>query len=124
MKIGDPYLPIMQTRNDIKSGIVHELGARCPLFTANGTSPGQRLVVVGDEALLREVADLAWQIPNLVTISGTLVLRASQHDLGLDRAQDTLRLGKADTDPQQVLKRILRRMDALNMIPIVTSSAA
>lgn len=102
----------------------NELGARCPLFTVNGKSPGPRFVVVGDEAVLRKVADLAWQIPNLVAISGALVFRAAQHDLGLDRAQETLRLDEGETDPQRVFECILRRMTELNMIPIVISEAA
>lgn len=124
MNGSDTYLPIMRKRSDITNDRVHELGAQCPLFTLNGRSPGPRLVVVGDEDVLREVADLAWQFPNLVSVNGALVLRAIQNDHGLDRAQEILRLDSAETDAQTVFERILRHMTKLGMIPIVISSAA
>ncbi len=114
----------MRKRSEITIDCVHELGAQCPLFTLNGSSPGPRLVVVGDEAVLREVADLAWQYPNLVAINGSLVLRASQNDLGLDRAQETMRFNKTDTDPEQMFDQILCRMTLLGMFPFTTSNAA
>lgn len=114
----------MRKNSDITSDRVLELGARCPLFIVNGNSSGPRLVVIGDEAVLREVADLAWQMPILATINGALVLRAIQHDLGLDRAQETMRFDKTDTDPQQIFDRILCRMTMLGMFPFTTSSAA
>lgn len=122
MKRSDTYLPVMRKCSNITNDRVHELGAQCPLFTLNGISPGPRLVVVGDEAVMREVADIAWQFPNLVSINGSLVLRASQNDLGLDRAQETMRL--TDTDPEQVFDQILCRMTLLGMFPFTSSNAA
>ncbi|MEO9825509.1 MAG: hypothetical protein ABJF50_13915 [Paracoccaceae bacterium] len=81
-------------------------------------------MVVGDEIILREVADLAWNLTHLVAIQGTLVLRASQSDLGLDRASHVLRLGEDDTNPEAVLARILRRMQARGMVPDIIARAA
>ena len=114
----------MKTYRDISNKRVHELGARVPLFTLNGKAPGPRFVVIGDEAVLRQVADLAWNLPNLVAIHGTLVLRATQSDLGLDRACYVLRLDADDTDPEAVLARIMRRMAARGMVPDIIAIAA
>lgn len=114
----------MLASEDIKSVRLSELGARVPLFTLNGKAPGPRFVVIGDENILREVADLAWNLPNLIAIHGTLVLRTTQSDLGLDRARFVLRLGEGETNAEAVLARILRRMEARGMVPEIIAKAA
>lgn len=99
------------------------IGPRVPLVTVKGNRAGPRLVVTGDEDLLRAVADLVWARPDLVSIHGSLVMRATRHEIGLDGAQFTMRLSESD-NAQDAFERILGRMTALGMIPLVTAHAA
>lgn len=115
----------MQLSNEIQTADISTIGARVPLLTVKGKEPGPRLVVVGDEDVLRGVADIAWNFPNISTISGTLILRAAHSDLGLDRAKFTYRLdAEQDTDPEKVLVQILLRMTDHGMFAPYIANAA
>ncbi|NNE88334.1 MAG: hypothetical protein HKN27_09690 [Silicimonas sp.] len=100
----------------------NDLGPRVPLVTVKGNRQGPRLVVTGDEHLLRDVADLVWARPDLVAINGSLVMRSEANDLGLDGAQSVMRLNDTD-DPQLAFERVLGRMLSLDMIPFARVAA-
>ena len=99
-----------------------DLGPRVPLVTVKGNRQGPRLVVTGDEDLLRDVADLIWARPDLIGINGSLVMRSLANDVGFDNAQSVMRLEKCQ-NPQAAFEQILARMIALDMIPIARMAA-
>ncbi len=87
-----------------------------PLLTINGHAAGPRLLVTGPDALVRAVADLFWDRPDLAQIRGALVLRPAGSDPRLDLPDNTLALNGSVETARFSFMQILGRMTALGMI--------
>ena len=86
-----------------------------PLFALTGLRPGPRLVVTGPDDLIRVLADMFWDRPELSTIRGRLVLRPADQEVAFDLPHDILTLeGDAGT-ARYAFFRVLGRMTALGM---------
>ena len=97
--------------------LCHSEQAPCvPLFALTGLRPGARLVVTGPDDLIRSLADMFWDRPELSGIRGTLVLRPADQDVSWDLPDDILVLeGDAGT-ARYAFYRVFGRMTALGMI--------
>lgn len=89
---------------------------RVPLFSLTGLRDGPRLVVTGPDALVRAVADLLWDQPQLAMMRGSLVVRPDGQDPLFDLPDDTLTLEGTAEAARFAYFRVLGRMTALGMI--------
>ncbi len=87
-----------------------------PLFALTGLRPGPRLVVTGPDDLIRALADMFWDRPELSRICGALVLRPADQDVSCDLPDDILVLEGDGGTARAAFHRVLGRMTALGMI--------
>lgn len=92
----------------------HDL--RVPLFALTGLHAGPRLVVTGPDDLIRAVADIFWDLPELATMRGALILRTMDQDPAYDLPDVTLTLEGGAGTARHAYFRILGRLTALAMI--------
>ena len=93
-----------------------EASLRVPLFALTGHLPGPRLVVIGPDDLMRAVADIFWDKPDLANIRGALVLRSDDQNPAFDRPSETMKLDGTAQTARFASFRILGRMTSLGMI--------
>lgn len=89
---------------------------RVPLFCLTGLRDGPRLVVTGPDPLVRIVADMLWDRPDLATLQGSLVVRSDAQAAAFDYPDDVLVLEGGEETARYAYFRILGRMTALGMI--------
>lgn len=87
-----------------------------PLFRLNGLYSGPRLAVTGPDAMMRDVADMFWNRPDLAVMRGALILRADHVEPCCDLADHTMAISIVSESVQVVFSQILGRMSALGML--------
>ncbi len=89
---------------------------RVPLFALTGLRDGPRLVVSGPDALVRALAEMFWDRPDLAIMRGSLVIRDTHQDPVYDMADDVLVVDGSVDAARFAYFRVLGRMTALGMI--------
>ncbi len=85
-----------------------------PLFSMKGVTAGPRLVVTAPEALARHLSERFWDLPSLVQMRGSLVVRAHGQDPVFDRPDFVY--GLPDLPENDAYYQVLGRMTELGMI--------
>lgn len=89
---------------------------RMPLFSLTGAQAGPRLVVVGPDGTARHLARVFWDMPELVRMRGSLVIRNESQDPVHDLPDDVLELDGTTDEMRKAHLCVLGRMTALGMI--------
>ena len=87
---------------------------RSPLFSMKGKKDGPRLVVAGPDDTVRALAEMFWDLPDIVNMRGSLVLRDDTQDPAFDLPDAVLTLRTSRST--EAFLQTLGRMTALGMI--------
>lgn len=82
-------------------------------MSVTGANPGPRLVVNGPPTTVESLANRLWDLPNLGSICGSLILRDERQAAVYDYPDDVLTV---DHDLTQAYRLTLGRMAHLGMI--------